>query len=88
MDRRKFLKSTGTFIAGATIARSAFASARGESSPAMGRLVLPINRNWRYSPTVAPGAHERTFDDSGFGHIIVPHTNSARALAQFRRKDL
>jgi beta-galactosidase len=86
MDRRKFLKSTGTFIAGATIARSAFASARGESSPAMGRLVLPINRNWRYSPTVAPGAHERTFDDSGFDHIIVPHTNARVPWHSFDEK--
>ena len=61
MDRRKFLKTTGTFIAGATIARSAFANAKGESNPPQGRLVLPINRNWRYSRTVVEGAHARDF---------------------------
>jgi beta-galactosidase len=75
MDRRNFLKTTGTFIAGATIARSALASAKAESNPALGRLVLPINRNWRYSPAVVEGAHARDFDDSGFERVVVPHTN-------------
>ena len=75
MDRRNFLKTTSTFLAGATLARSAFASAKGELSPAVGRLVLPINRNWRYSPSVVEGAHTRDFDDSGFERVVVPHTN-------------
>jgi beta-galactosidase len=75
MDRRNFLKSTGTFIAGATIARSAIASAKAESNTALGRIILPINRNWRYSPAVADAAHARDFDDSGFERVIVPHTN-------------
>ena len=73
MDRRKFLKTTGTFIAGATIARSTLAT--GASEPAPGRLVLPLNRNWRYSRTVAEGAHARDFDDSGYERIVIPHTN-------------
>ena len=50
MDRRKFLKTTGTFIAGATIARSALANAATEPTAVQGRLVLPINRNWRLQP--------------------------------------
>ena len=73
MDRRKFLKTTGTFIAGATIARSTLAT--GASEPAPGRLVLPLNRDWRYSRTVAEGAHARDFDDSGYERIVIPHTN-------------
>jgi beta-galactosidase len=73
MDRRKFLKTTGTFIAGATIARSTLAN--GASEPAPGRLVLPLNRNWRYSRAVAEGAHARDFDDSGYERIVIPHTN-------------
>ena len=74
MDRRNFLKTTGTFIAGATIARSPFASGAADPSAAQGRIVLPINRNWRYSRTVE-GAHARDFDDSGFERIVIPHTN-------------
>jgi beta-galactosidase len=75
MDRRNFLKTTGTFIAGATIARSAFATAAAGSNPSQGRIVLPINRNWRYSRSVVEGAHTREFDDSGFERVVVPHTN-------------
>ena len=36
MDRRNFLKTTGTFIAGATIARSAFANAAAEANASPG----------------------------------------------------
>ena len=75
MDRRHFLKTTGTFIAGATIARAAFAGATDQPKAAQGRLVLPLNRNWRYSRVVTEGAHARDFDDSGFERIVIPHTN-------------
>ncbi len=76
MDRRNFLKTTGTLIAGATLAPSAFgASAEAGSNAAEGRLVLPINRNWRYSRTVPEGSHDRQFDDSAYERIVIPHTN-------------
>jgi len=75
MDRRKFLKTTGTFVAGATVARSALAHAATEPTAAQGRLVLPLNRNWRYSRTVVAGAHARDFDDSGYERVVIPHTN-------------
>ena len=38
-------------------------------------MVLPINRNWRYSPATSAAAHERDFDDSKFVHVTVPHPN-------------
>jgi len=75
MDRRNFLKTTGTFIAGATIARSALADAATEPMAAPGRLVLPLNRNWRFSRTVVDGAHARDFDDSGYERVVIPHAN-------------
>src|SRR5215831_17654784 len=65
MHRRDFLKTTSTLIAGATLSRSAFAGSANQAAPADGRLMLPMNRNWRYSRTVAEGAHVREFDDSG-----------------------
>ena len=34
-----------------------------------------MNRNWRYSRTVAEGAHARDFDDSGYERVVIPHTN-------------
>ncbi|MGA9815157.1 MAG: glycoside hydrolase family 2 TIM barrel-domain containing protein [Terriglobales bacterium] len=75
MDRRNFLKTTGTFIAGATIARSALATTAADANATLGRLVLPMNRNWRFSRTVAEGAHARDFDDSGYERVVIPHTN-------------
>ena len=75
MDRRNFLKTTGTFIAGASIAHSALANAAAEANTTPGRLVLPMNRNWRFSRTVAEGAHARDFDDSGYERVVIPHTN-------------
>lgn len=38
-------------------------------------MMLPINRNWRYSPKVVDGGHAIRFDDSGFDQVVVPHTN-------------
>src|ERR1700730_2828226 len=76
MERREFLKSTGTLLAGAAIARSTVSSAaasptRGES----GRLVLAMNRNWRYMPKMVPEAPQAAFDDSQFERVVVPHAN-------------
>jgi beta-galactosidase len=77
MDRRDFLKTTSTVIAGATLAHGTLAAVPGGASASSsdGRIVLPINRNWRYSKTFAQGAHGKDFDDSGFDRVVVPHTN-------------
>jgi beta-galactosidase len=76
MDRRNFIKATGTVIAGATIARNAFGAPQSAaSSSATGRLILAMNRNWRYSRTATEAAHARDFDDSGYERVAVPHTN-------------
>ncbi len=75
MNRRNFLKNTGTFIAGATIARAGLHASEAQSSSPEGRLVLPMNRNWRYSRSVAEGSHARDFDDSSYERVIIPHTN-------------
>jgi beta-galactosidase len=77
MDRRDFLKISGTVLAGATVASSLPASglAAEPTSAEKGRTVLPLNRNWRYSPKATPEAHARDFDDSHFARVTVPHTN-------------
>ncbi|WP_263358779.1 glycoside hydrolase family 2 protein [Acidicapsa ligni] len=74
MDRRDFLKTTGTLIATATVAHPALAAEK-KSFSSEGRVTLPINRNWRYSRTSSAAAHEPGFDDSSFDRITVPHTN-------------
>jgi beta-galactosidase len=76
MNRRNFLKATGTLIASTAVSNSVSTAYAAESAGAdSGRVVLPINRRWRYSPKTSAAAHERAFDDSGFDRVTVPHTN-------------
>jgi len=77
MDRRKFVKTTSTVVAGAILAPGALAdrSALSNDSKVNERIILPINRNWRYNKSFVEGAHGREFDDSGFERIAIPHTN-------------
>ncbi|MBV9622506.1 MAG: glycoside hydrolase family 2 protein [Acidobacteria bacterium] len=74
MDRRNFIRTTGALVAGAGLASRALALSAAGSGGA-GRLVLPMNRNWRYSPKFTEQAHARDFDDSDFESIVIPHTN-------------
>jgi len=77
MDRRRFLKQTGTLIAGAALAPYALPEGGAQSggSTAAGRLILPMNRKWRYNRTFVEGGHAKTFDDSRFERVVIPHTN-------------
>ena len=76
MDRRDFLKTTSTVLAGTTLSKGLLgaASAAGTSA-GQGRLVFPINRNWRYNRSFVEGAQEREFDDSAFERVVIPHAN-------------
>ncbi len=76
MDRRKFIKNTSTLIAGAALAPYAFPEVPAEpGASASGRLILPMNRNWRYSHKFVENGHSRDFDDSSFDRVVIPHTN-------------
>ena len=75
MDRRKFIKQTGTLIAGAALAPYAIPENGAESNTSARRLVLPMNRKWRYSRSFVEGGHAKDFDDSGFERVVIPHTN-------------
>jgi beta-galactosidase len=76
MDRRDFLKTTSTVIAGATLAPGALAgSSAGGESVSDGRMLFPINRNWRFNKSFVEGAHGREFNDSAFERVVIPHTN-------------
>ena len=96
MDRRDFLK-TGTAAAATAFTSSALGQTKPEGDagsiyhnlePATGRLILPINRNWRFSPTEAanPDAHTRAYDDSHFDQVVIPHTNIKMPWHSFDEK--
>jgi beta-galactosidase len=83
MQRRDFLKTTSTVLAGAALpGAAAFAAEPGGN----GRQTLSINRNWRYSPSKVAGAESPSFDDSGFERVVVPHTNIALPWHSFDDK--
>jgi beta-galactosidase len=75
MDRRDFMKAATTLVASAALHRGEFAQNSGSENGA--RLVLPMNRGWRYSPSFVEGGHGLSFDDSKFDRVVVPHTNVA-----------
>jgi beta-galactosidase len=75
MDRRDFMKAATTLVASAALHRGNFAESPG-SEYGM-RLMLPMNRGWRYSPSFVEGGHDLNFDDSKFDRVVVPHTNVA-----------
>lgn len=88
MQRRNFIKTTGTLVAG-ILANRAFAQNSGPS-PALqtgGRLVLPMNRNWRFSRSRNPEAYGKDFDDSLFERVVIPHTNIRMPWHSFDDKD-
>src|SRR5580658_6693022 len=88
MRRRDFIKRTGALMAG-MLAESAVAAAFG-SAPVPrvgGRLVLPMNRDWRYSRSAVPEARMKDFDDSGFERVVIPHSNTRLPWHSFDDKE-
>jgi beta-galactosidase len=84
MDRRDFLKTTSGVMAGAALGARAFA-AGGLSAPES--RILPINRGWRFLPSVPAGAHEKGFDEKGMALVTVPHTNTPLPWHSFEEKE-
>ncbi len=73
MRRRDFIKTTGALLAAASLSGSG--AAFGATPNASGRLVLPINRGWRYKAEKVSGAEQPEFDDASFEAVVIPHTN-------------
>jgi len=82
--RRDFIKTTGAVLASAAISGP---GALAEKQIAEGRIVLPMNRNWRFYPSKVPGAESPGFDDSKFERVVVPHTNIQLPWHSFDDKD-
>ena len=84
MDRRDFLKTTSTFLAATTLPG---VQALAAEQPTAGRVILPMNRGWRYSPHKVEGAEAIDFDDSIFVQVVIPHTNVTLPWHSFDDKD-
>src|SRR5437773_7875163 len=86
MDRRRFIRTTSTLLAGASLAPHALGETPGTDGAA-GRTILPINREWRFSPKQVEGGHDKNFDDTGFERVVVPHTNKRLPWHGFDEKE-
>ena len=84
MHRRHFLKTSGSLVAGAALGARAFAA---EPEPAAPGRILPLNRGWRFSPSVPAGGAEPGFDDSGLARVVLPHTNKMLPWHNFDDKE-
>ena len=89
MDRRQFLETTGGLLASAALGRTSIEgtlSLASEVGIPAGRLVLPINQHWRFSPQAVDGFQAHEFDDSGFVEVSVPHCNRRLPWHSFDEK--
>lgn len=97
MDRRDFLKSGAAFAAVTLESKRATGEVpslvsddklkfAGPSAPGAGRLVFPMNRNWRFSAARAKSDTARNFDDSHFEIVTLPHTNKKLPWHSFDEK--
>jgi beta-galactosidase len=82
MNRRDFLKTSSVAVAGLALKPEAFP----QVSQSQGRLVFPINRNWRFSPTRSVNDTAPEFDDSSFEPVTFPHTNKRLPWHSFDEK--
>ena len=87
MHRRDFIKTTGTLVAGATLAPVTLTAQPPAGSAPSQRIVLPMNRGWLYGRTSDPAATARDFKDADFEPIIVPHTNMLLPWHSFTERD-
>ena len=87
MDRRDFIKSSGALVAVLALQpKQVMGMASDANNRSVGRLILPINRNWRFSPQRVENATQRDFNDAHFETVTVPHTNKKLPWLGFDEK--
>lgn len=75
LDRRKFLQSAGTGLAGLTLLTKLPVRSSAQSARSSLRRLYPLNHNWLYREQAQPQATATAFNDSGFKRVTIPHTN-------------
>ena len=76
MKRRSFLKTAGSVIAASTLPKAASAAV-----PASSRVVLPMNRNWRYYPAKGRRCGGILLRRFGLHHRCAPALQHSAAVA-------
>jgi beta-galactosidase len=86
IDRRRFLKSSSALLATLTVDPGRIGAAEPSDRNRQGRLLVPMNRNWRFSAQHVESATGREFDDSSFDLVTIPHTNKRLRWHSFDEK--
>ncbi len=86
VKRRDFLMSAGAVMAGLSLDRRNIAKGFADRQQRGGRLVFPINRNWRFSPQRSPNDTAPGFNDSHLERVTIPHTNKRLPWHSFNDK--
>src|SRR5678815_4252566 len=74
IDRRRFLKNTGTGLAGLTLLTKLPTRADAQNASSL-RRIYPLNHNWLFRDQAQPSATGTAFNDSAFKRVTIPHTN-------------
>src|SRR5438128_11749601 len=86
IDRRRFLVSSSAAVAALAVSDKLRALGPASAARGAGRMVLPMNRNWRFNAVRADNATSKEFDDSGFEQVTIPHTNKKLPWHSFDEK--
>ena len=74
INRRRFLKNTGTGLAGLTLLTKLSTGADAQSASSL-RRIYPLTHNWLFRDQAQPSATGTAFNDSAFKRVTIPHTN-------------
>ena len=74
LDRRSFLKTSGTGLVGLSLVHS-MANAKPIPYHSLQRRIFPLNHGWLYSDKVAANSTRPEFDDRHFERVTIPHAN-------------
>src|SRR5438105_2452226 len=74
MNRRDFVKTGSATLAALALPSEALMLPT-PTGPSAGRLVFPLNRNWRFSAQRSENETAVNFDDSKFEQVTIPHSN-------------
>lgn len=75
LDRRRFLKATGTGLTGMALLPKLGLSTWAQSNVKSSRTTYALNHGWLFSEKHSASATRSGFNDAGFKRVTIPHTN-------------
>ncbi|MFP5265756.1 MAG: glycoside hydrolase family 2 protein [Acidobacteriota bacterium] len=84
MDRRTFLKTGSVCLADAALTSKGTATVLPVKEQLQsGRLVVPMNRRWRFTKTFTDEGAAEAFSEAGMEEVTLPHSNAEYSWHNF-----